>query len=146
MIRDSVSHTIANRLSDPRITGLVSVTEVSLSPDTKNATVRLSVFGTDDEASQQTFLAIQHAVGPIQVALGKDLPGHTCPRLRFEMDTKTKKTLEVLNLIDQASREYKTTETDADEDAIVETVADPDEDADEDIEDAADEDDDGDAR
>jgi len=112
VIRDSVSHTIANRLSDPRITGLVSVTEVTLSPDTKNATVYLSVFGTTEEAAEQTFLAIQHAAGPIQGQLGKDLPGHTCPHLRLEMDTKTKKTLEVLNLIDQASREYHTADDD----------------------------------
>ncbi len=137
MIRDSVSNTIRNKLSDPRITGLVSVTEVTLSPDTKNATVYLSIFGTTEEAGEQTFLAIQHAAGPIQAALGRDLPGHTCPHLRLEMDTKTKKTLDVLNLIDQASREYRTPDTDAAADAIAETVSDADE-ADEDIDDDGD--------
>ncbi len=131
MIRDSVSNTIAKKLSDPRITGLVSVTEVSLSPDTKNATVSLSIFGVDDAASEKTFLAIQHAIGPIQASLGKDVPGHSCPRLRFELDTKTKKTLEVLNLIDQASREYKTPDEDALEDADLDDDGGVDEDAEE---------------
>ena len=106
VIRDSVSSTIRDRLSDPRITGLVGVTEVDISPDSKNVTVFLSVFGVDETAGKLTFKAIQHAVGHIQAVLGKDLPGRVCPHLRFELDTKTKKTMEVLHLIDQASREY----------------------------------------
>ena len=106
VIRDSVSQTIRNRLSDPRITGLVSVTEVTVSPDSKNATVFLSVFGVDDKAGKQTFAAIQHAAGPIQAALGKAIPGRACPHLRFELDTKMKKTLETLGMIEQARREY----------------------------------------
>jgi ribosome-binding factor A len=107
VIRDSVSNTIQNRLSDPRITGLISVTEVSISPDTKNATVYLSIFGVDEKAGKLTFAAIQHAAGPIQAALGRDLTGRICPHLRFELDTKMKKTLQTLDLIDRARREYE---------------------------------------
>lgn len=104
VIRDSVSATIRNKLSDPRITGLVSVTEVDISPDRKNATVRLSIFGVDDTAAKATFAAIQRAIGPIQGYLGKDLPGRGCPHLRFEIDTKMKKTLQTLQLIEEANR------------------------------------------
>ncbi len=107
VIRDSVSHTIQNRLSDPRITGLVSVTEVTVSPDTKNATVYLSIFGVDEKAGKLTFAAIQHAAGPIQAALGRDLTGRVCPHLRFELDTKMKNTLRTLELIDRARQEYE---------------------------------------
>ena len=57
--------------------------------------------------------------------LGKDLPGRVCPHLRFELDTKTKKTMEVLHLIDQAAREY--TPPDAED----EDVEDEDDDAEE---------------
>lgn len=107
VIRDSVSETIRNKLSDPRITGFVSVTEVDLSPDAKNATVYLSLFGTDEAGQKKTFAAIRHAVGPIQAALGKAIPGRTCPHLRFEQDTKMKRTLETLQMIDEAGREYE---------------------------------------
>lgn len=105
VIRDSVSHTIRERLSDPRITGLVSVTEVDISPDAKNATVMLSIFGVEEVACKATFAAIQHAIGHIQLILGKDLPGRTCPRLRLEQDTKMKKTLKTLQLIEEANRD-----------------------------------------
>lgn len=127
VIRDSVSSSIRNRLSDPRITGMVSVTEVDISPDSKNATVFISIFGVDETAAKLTFKAVQHAAGPIQAAMGKDMSGRICPHLRFEMDTKLKKTLETLKLIETASREYQPTEPDAeDEDATVDDFPDAD--------------------
>ena len=105
-IRESVSKTILNGLSDPRITGLVSVTEVDVSPDMKNATVYLSVMAPDDRKADMTFDAICHAIGHIQHQLGSDLSGKYCPHLRFEKDEKVKKTLETLRLIEQAEHEY----------------------------------------
>lgn len=118
-IRDSVSRAISTKLSDPRITGLVSVTGVTISPDAKNATVSLSVFGADETASKLTFTAIRHAAGHLQAILGKDLPGRVCPHLSFELDTTMKKTLETLRLIDEAEQEYQASdeeETESDED------------------------------
>lgn len=105
-IRESVSQTILNRLSDPRITGMVSVTEVDVSPDMKNAKVYLSILAPDGKQSRQTFEGICHASGPIQYQLGRDLTGKYCPHLQFELDTKMKKTLETLKLIDQVESEY----------------------------------------
>ncbi len=45
VIRESVSSTLLTRLSDPRIQGLVTVTEVEVAPDLRQATVYLSVSG-----------------------------------------------------------------------------------------------------
>lgn len=106
VIRESVSNTILNGLSDPRITGLVTVTEVEVSPDMKNATVFLSILSPDNGKQKATFNAICHAIGPIQLQLGRDLTGKYCPHLRFEMDTKTQKTLETMRLIEQAEKEF----------------------------------------
>lgn len=106
VIRDSVSRTIFCRLSDPRITGLISVTEVDVSPDMKNATVYLSIMAADETASSISYEAICHAIGPIQMQLGRDLIGRYCPRLRFARDEKMKKTLQTLQLIEQAEQEY----------------------------------------
>ena len=67
---------------------------------------RCNIFA-DEKAGKLTFAAIQHAAGPIQAALGRDLTGRVCPHLRFELDTKMKKTLQTLDLIDRARREYE---------------------------------------
>jgi ribosome-binding factor A len=119
-IRESVSKTIQTRLSDPRITGLISVTEVEVSPDMKNATVFLSILGPDERKQDATFNAICHAIGHIQHHLGNELTGKFCPHLRFEKDRKVKNTLETLRLIEQAEHEYS-------EHPLVETAEDSDE-------------------
>jgi len=118
VIRDSVSETIQLHLNDPRISGLISVTEVDVAPDMKNATVRLSIFATDEKTKPTTMLAIQHAAGVFQRHLGQILTGRTCPRLHFELDTKMQKTLQILQLIDKATQEYKERDTDDDTSGI----------------------------
>ncbi len=107
MIRDTVSDVIQNRLSDPRITGLISVTEVDISPDLRNAIVYLSIMAENDVAARKTFKAIQHATSHIRSMLGDKLTTRFLPALTFYEDTKLKKTLEVLDVIEQAAAEYK---------------------------------------
>ena len=114
---ESVSRTISQRLSDPRITGLVSVTEVEVSPDTKNATVSLSIMAADEEAKKLTFTGILSGAGVIQYHLGRELNSRFCPHLRFELDTKMQQTLRTLKLIEEISNEHKdTNEDDSDSD------------------------------
>ena len=106
VIRESVSNTIQNRLSDPRITGLISVTEVDVSPDMKNATVYLSILTSENRGQDTIFEAVCHAIGHVQHQLGCDLTGKYCPKLQFKQDQKVKKTLETLRLIEEAEHEY----------------------------------------
>ncbi len=105
-IRESVSKTIMNGLGDPRITGLITVTEVDVSPDMKKATVFLSVLASNERKADVAFDAICHAIGHFQHQLGHDLTGRLCPHLQFEKDRKVKKTLETLRLIEQVEHEY----------------------------------------
>ena len=107
VIRDSVSDTIQNHLSDPHIEGLVSVTHVEVTPDLHTAQVFLSVFASDETVQNRTFEAIQHASRPIQLHLGDVLTSRYCPHLLFVRDTQFKKTLETLHLIDEVSKEFQ---------------------------------------
>ena len=106
VILESVSKTILNRLSDPRVNGLISVTEVDVSPDMKNATVYLSILTPENRGQDTIFEAVCHAVGHIQHQLGFELTGKCCPKLQFKQDQKVKKTLETLRLIEEAEHEY----------------------------------------
>jgi len=105
VVRESVSDTIANRLNDPRIEGFVSVTEVDMSPDLRNAYVFLSVMAAGDAARRKTFIAIEHATKHIQARLSHKITSKFCPRLHFREDTKIKNTLETLRIIDEATKE-----------------------------------------
>ncbi|MCK5565837.1 MAG: 30S ribosome-binding factor RbfA [Planctomycetes bacterium] len=107
VIRESVSDSIRNHISDPRMNGLVSVTEVDISPNLRKADVFLTILSPDDKARRRTFAAIEHATRHIQTRLGKKMTSKYCPRLEFHEDEKFKKTLDVLNLIDETAKEYR---------------------------------------
>jgi ribosome-binding factor A len=115
VVKEAVSEAIANHLSDPRITGFVSVTKVDMSPDLRNADVYLSVFANTDGAKNQGFLAIDHARRRIQAFVADALSSKFCPVLRFHRDEQFQKTLETMRLIDQAMSEQRETMEDLEE-------------------------------
>ena len=100
VIIEAVSDIINNHLQDPRIEGLVSVTEVKMTPDLKNAHVYLSIFGAAG-AEKKTFSAIQHAVGHIQSLLGQRVASRFCPHLTFYMDDRLKRSAETMKVINE---------------------------------------------
>jgi ribosome-binding factor A len=106
VIRESVSKTILLGLSDPRVKGLISVTEVDVSPDMKNATVYLSILTPENRGQDTIFEALCHASAHFQHQLSGELTGKCCPKLQFKQDQKVKKTLETLRLIEEAEHEY----------------------------------------
>ena len=107
VVRESVSDTISNRLNDPRIEGFVSVTEVDVSPDLRNAVVFLSVMSGDESSRRKTFYAIEHATRHIQARLSHRMTSRFCPRLHFREDTKIKNTLDTLKIIEKAAKELE---------------------------------------
>lgn len=114
-MKEGVSDAIANHLSDPRIEGFVSVTKVDMAPDLRSGDVYLSIFGPDEAIQNKTFAAIEHAHRRIQSLVARRLQSKFCPVLRFHRDEAFKKTLETMNLIDQAVDELDGVELDEDE-------------------------------
>ena len=102
VIKEAVSDAIANKLSDPRIEGFVSVTRVEASLDLRNAEVYVSIFGRREVSQRRTFAAIEHARARIQSFVAERLQSRFCPVLHFRIDEKFKKTLETMNIIDEA--------------------------------------------
>ncbi len=107
VIKEAVSDAIANHLSDPRIEGLVSVTEVDVAPDMRTAEVYVSILGKNEAGQNKTFAAIEHARSRIQSLLASRLQSKFCPVLHLCRDEKFKKTLETFRLIDQAAKEFE---------------------------------------
>jgi ribosome-binding factor A len=112
VIREVVSDAIANHLSDPRITGFVSVTRVEVMADLRSADVYLSIFALKESAKDRTFAAITHARARIKSFLAEALDSKFCPVLRFREDEQFRKTLEVMKLIDQVANERQNKGTD----------------------------------
>jgi ribosome-binding factor A len=118
IVKEVVSDAIAHHLNDPRITGFVSVTRVDMAPDLRNADVYISVFGSDEAGQNKVFMAITHAKSRVQSLLAGQVQSKFCPVLHFYKDEKFKKTLETLNLIDQAVKDLKDKDSDEDDDLM----------------------------
>ena len=76
---------IRRDLKDPRI-GFVSITQVQMSPDLRNARIRVSVLG-DEKQQKASLKGLQSATGMMRHALGKRLENlKWAPNLVFELD------------------------------------------------------------
>jgi len=107
LIKEVVSEAILSHLSDPRITGIVSVTRVGVSADMHNADVYVSIFAASDSKKDRTFEAITHARTRIQSLLAAAMHSKFCPVLRFHRDEQFQKMLETMRLIDQVAGEHQ---------------------------------------
>jgi len=113
VIREVVCDAVANRLSDPRIEGFVSVMKVDVAADLRTANVYISIFGCSDAAQNKTFAALTHARSRIQSLLANKLRDTKfCPVLRLFRDEGFKKTQQTMKLIDEAASEFKKKESD----------------------------------
>jgi ribosome-binding factor A len=103
-IQQELMQVIMRELNDPRLSGMPSITRVKVSEDLSMADVYVTSMGT---AGQQTAAlnALKSSAGMMRTRLTKSLSIRQVPFLRFHMDEQLKKEMELLNLIDQASRE-----------------------------------------
>jgi ribosome-binding factor A len=120
IVKEAVSDAITHHLNDPRISGFISVTRVEMTADLRNANVYLSIFGSDQAGQNKAFMAITHARSRIQSLLAGSVHSKFCPVLHFFMDEKFKKTLETLNLIDEAVKELNDKDSDSEDELISE--------------------------
>ena len=86
-----VAHAIAEELpavlrevKDPRVTGLITVHEVTVSRDLGVAKVRFDVLGGADAAAASA--GLRHAAGFLRSRLAAVLRPRRMPELRFELD------------------------------------------------------------
>lgn len=104
IIKHELAPIIQHELSDPRLTGLPSITRVHVTEDLAQADVYVTIMGTP---GQQTAAlnALRHSAGLMRTRLTKELTIRQAPFLQFHIDEQLKKELEVLELLDQVARE-----------------------------------------
>ena len=101
-IQRYLAEIIAQELKDPRV-GMVTITEVQVTPDYAHAKVYFTTLNDDPEAIRLTLAGLHKAAGFIRGQLGRRLTIHTTPELHFVHDTSTARGMELSKLIDQAN-------------------------------------------
>jgi len=97
-LQKEISEIMRRDLKDPRVS-MCSITQVKLSPDLRNATIRVSVVGEPD-SQQAAVEGLQRARGFIRRELGARLTNlRFAPELRFELDLSIAYSVRVSQLL-----------------------------------------------
>lgn len=83
-VKLALSRIITYKVKDPSVTGLISVTDVKITPDQKYAKVYISVYGKQNK--KKVIEALKNAGGYIKSELGKSVRMRNMPSLQFELD------------------------------------------------------------
>lgn len=101
-IQRDLSEIIASELKDPRV-GMVTITEVQVTPDYAHAKVFFTLLSDDPDTVRNTVAGLKKGAGFIRVQLGRRLTIHTLPELHFVHDNSTARGIEMSKLIDEAN-------------------------------------------
>lgn len=98
-IRRDLAQLIQSELKDPRV-GMISLTEVQLTPDYAHAKVYFTAFNS--EHLEEIQKGLKRASGFLRRELGRRIHIHTLPELHFMFDNSIEHGTSMSALIDQA--------------------------------------------
>jgi ribosome-binding factor A len=101
-IQKDLAELIAMELKDPRV-GMVTLTEVQLTPDYAHAKIFFTTLNDEPAAVQNTLQGLKKASGFLRAQLGRRLHIHTLPELHFMHDISTSRGAALSKLIDEAN-------------------------------------------
>lgn len=102
LIRE-VSALLRNGLKDPRISGIISVTDVDLSQDCRHAKVFVSIFGSDEER-EKSMEALESSTGYIRSEIGKRIQMRFTPEIIFKLDDSLERGARVTQILEKISK------------------------------------------
>ena len=100
LIKQEVSGLLEREVNDPRLSNLISVTEVSVSPDLKYAKVYVSILGNEIDKTEM-LAGFDAACGFLRKRLAPRLRMRYIPQLSFYYDDSIERGARVLKLIEQ---------------------------------------------
>ena len=83
-VREELAEIVGFEMDDPRVLD-AEVTEVSVSPDSRHATVKIACRG-DEKRQTQAIAALEHAAGYLRRELASRLLLRHVPELHFDRD------------------------------------------------------------
>lgn len=99
-IQEILATTLDRRVKDPRL-GFVTLTDVRLTGDNREATVFYTVLG-DEQQRADSAAALESAKGMLRTTVGQQLDMKFTPTLEFVLDATTETVKQVDDLLAQA--------------------------------------------
>jgi ribosome-binding factor A len=93
-----ISWVITNKVRDPRVPSVVTVSDVELAADTRNATVYVGVYG-DEQTKKGALIALNRAAPFIQKMVGERVSLRNFPKFYFKLDTSLERGMRINELL-----------------------------------------------
>lgn len=107
LIKREIADILCREIRNPKV-GFVTVSDVEVTSDLRNALVRVSVLG-DDEHRQESLRSLNAATGFIQKELSSRIRLRYMPKLNFQLDTSIDHSMRIAELLSEIreSREHR---------------------------------------
>ena len=94
-MKQEIADILMRKIKDPRV-GFVTVTDVELSDDLRNAKVFVSIYGGDKE---ETFKGLKSASAFIRSELGRRMSMRCVPEILFRFDSTIEQGAHIMELL-----------------------------------------------
>lgn len=101
-MKKEISSIVMNGLKDPRITAMVSITDVEVTSDLRYAKVFVSIFGTEKQKAD-SLEALKSSAGFIRREVGKRIQLRYVPELIITVDDTIDRGMHIDELIRKAN-------------------------------------------
>ena len=99
-VQKCLTKILSNELKDPRISGMITITEVDVSGDLSHAKVFVTILGKSKKAEDQTFKILQASSSYIRKSLSQKLNMRITPELHFFIDNTYDESAKMDKLLD----------------------------------------------
>lgn len=106
LLRQEISELLLREAKDPRLAGMVTITEVDISADLRTAKVYVSVLGEEKE-KEEALRGLASAAGFFRKEMTHRLTMRYIPELTFHLDNSIEQGVHLLQLIRQVSTPEK---------------------------------------
>ncbi len=104
LLREEISQVLHHQAGDPRLAGLLSITNVDISPDMRYARVFVSILGNEEE-KDKALDGLVRAQGFFRRELARKLNLRRTPLLSFHRDDSIEEAARVLQLMGKVEKE-----------------------------------------
>ncbi len=99
-IKKDVSNTIQNKIKDPRLSAMVSVTKVDTTKDLSYTKIYVSIFG-DKNAKKETLQALKSSTSLIRKEIGSHVKLRHVPQVIIEVDETIERAIHLEGIFNQ---------------------------------------------
>lgn len=105
-LRQEIGMVISREMSDPRIPPVVTITEVKLAADTRNATVYVSIFG-EKQVKDEAIATLNNAAAFIQRVVASRIIVKHFPKLYFKIDNSIERGQHINELLKEVQNDLE---------------------------------------